>query len=115
MKNIIKTINKKFISTILIGLTLMSPLAGTAYAAPKHGTSPYRQVQHLSKGHISRPPAPRHPQPQPIRHDVHYINHTPQRHEYRDRHRDDVGILIGGLILGTIIGAAIADSNSSDY
>lgn len=115
MKKILQIISKKIIPTILIGLTLMSPLTGTAYAASRHGNPPPKQTQHLSKGRPSRP-APHHPQPRPIRHDVHYIHHAPPpRYVHHDRHHDDVGVLIGGLILGTIIGAAIADANSSNY
>lgn len=118
MKNILKSISTKIIAAVLVGLTFMSPLSGVAYAAPKHSNHPPKQVQHMSHVH-KKQPVVRHvhhkPAPRLVRHEVRHVHHEPPRYVvHRDRHHDEVGVLVGGLILGTIIGAAIADANSSN-
>ncbi len=117
MKNILKSVSTKIIAAVLVGLTFVSPLSGVACAAAKHGNQPPKQVQHMSHGNKKQPVAHHvhKSAPRPVRHEVRHIHHEPPRHVvYHDRHHDGVGVLVGGLILGTIIGAAIADANSSN-
>lgn len=96
--------SKKVVATVLMALTFLSPLSGVACAAPKGGYhKPPHQVVHMTKhsgGHMHRAPA-HHPAP---RHEVHYSH-------YRGHHHDDGAAIVGGLILGAIIGAAINNAN----
>lgn len=112
MKDLLKKItvmvrdgSKKCLATVLMALTFLSPLSGVACAAPKggmHRQPPHKVVQ-MSKHHggqMHRAPV-RHPAP---RHEVHYRS---------GGHRHDEGAaIIGGLILGTIISAAINNANN---
>lgn len=112
MKDLLKKItvmvrdgSKKCLATVLMALTFLSPLSGVACAAPKggmHRQPPHKVVQ-MSKhngGHMHRAPV-RHPAP---RHEVHYSHHG--------GHHDEGAAIVGGLILGAIISAAINNANN---
>lgn len=113
MKDLLKKItvmvrdgSKKCLATVLMALTFLSPLSGVACAAPKGGMhhQPPHKVVRMSKhngGHMHRAPV-RHPAP---RHEVHYSHRG-------GGHHDEGAAIVGGLILGAIISAAINNANN---
>ena len=92
---------KKFVAVVMMALTFLAPVTNAAYAAPKGGPghAPSHKVSRqmpAPKRHVEPKHAPAHRGP---------VYHAPSRHH------DAAAAVIGGLILGTILGAAMAESN----
>ena len=98
-----KKILKKVVAIVMMSLVFAAPAMQSAFAAPKGGHQSqkpsHRIEQHQPKA------APNHSQHAPrheVRHDNHYERPQPSHSS---------GGVLTGLILGAIIGAAIADAN----
>lgn len=91
-------------------------LRGNHHGGPSHGKAPSHSV-HRDNGHRGPSHSVKHsPRPQPMRHDHgKHKGHRqppppPPRHEKHHHHSSGNDKLIGGLIVGAVIGAVIANN-----
>lgn len=113
---------KKSLAIALATIFFSMPLANVASAAPRHEGQPPRQEQrdnrkhdskihHRAERHDKHHKAPKHE----IKHDKHHrdkvVVHRPAPPPPRHKHKDNSGKVVGGIILGAILGAVIANNN----
>lgn len=107
---------KKTIAIALATMFLSLPFANIAVAAPKHEGQPPRHEQRVELKHdkVHRP--------EPHKKDKHHVEHRAPHHKDKvvvhrpapppkHHERDNSGKVVGGIILGAILGAVIANNN----
>ena len=106
---------KKSIAIALATMFLSLPFANIAAAAPRHEGQPPRHEQRVELKHdkVHRP--------QHHKKDNHHVMHKAPLHNYKVVHRtapppkhhkkDNDSKVVGGIILGAILGAVIANNN----
>ena len=107
---------KKSIAIALATMFLSLPFADIAAAAPRHEGQPPRHEQRVELKHdkVHRP--------QPHKKDNHHVTHKAPHHKDKvvvhrpvpppNHHKkDNDSKVVGGIILGAILGAVIANNN----
>ena len=110
---------KKTVAIALATMFLSLPFADVAAAAPKHEGRPPRQEQRVEPKHdrVHHREHARHDKK-----DRHHVEHKAPRHKDKvvvhrpappPKHhkKDNSGKVVGGIILGAILGAVIANNN----
>ena len=101
---------KKTVAIALASMFLSLPFADIAAAAPRHESPPPRHEQRVEH-HRPKVHHKEHAKHKVHHHKQKVVVHRPAPPTPRHHKKDNSGKVVGGIILGAILGAVIANNN----